>query len=339
MANYFIGRKHESIYQPIKIESIDTSIINVVNFTSTFIDEMDFKEYLLRNGLIEYYDEELFYLKEEGTKDNRKYRPINLGSNIAYGAEKRYFDVDNLYNYLIAHKYDTKFIDSLTYHYIEKYDVTSLIKDRIKTLFSKRALLEDFLNKLVIISSNYSDIRTKILGLYDKNDLFGAKKELEYLSETVVAGCSTVVPLYHYFKNKLDIPYGIILNYLSQLYVLASKAIEKGIEIVEKNEAERNAINKTIEYLLTSIVYKYDPITKKYKKENNEYILYERNLADLGLYIMVYERKIQDSLHKEEYFYEEDQEEYLEEEDFKRMHTTSEREGIKLVYKDNQKNS
>lgn len=339
MAKYFVGKKEGSNYQPLNISDIETSILSAINFTTSFIDEIDFKEYLLKNNYIQFYDEDIFYIKEEGTKNERKYRPINLGKHIAFGIEKKYFNVDDLYDYLIAHKYDIKFIDRLTYHYIEKYDVASHIQAKIIALFEKQVNLEDFFSALNKITDEFTEEKERIMRLFSENDYFAVKRELEELSTILVTRSDIIVPLYHYFKNKINIPYGITLNYLSQLYVLATKANQIGIEQAEKNENDCTSINRTVEFLLISIVYKYDAVAKAYKRENNEYILYERNLADLGLFIMLYERMTAEKIKQEDYIYEEDHEEFLEEEDFKRMHTTSEREGIKLVYKDYQKNS
>ena len=337
MARYFLGHKFEGKYQPLDLEFEKTSILDVIEYTASFFDEIELKEFLLNNKLIENYTDELFYLKEEGKKDNRKYKVIRFGENIVYGSDKMYFNVDYIRNYISNNKYNLDFLDRLMLHYMNKYNVIPLIQNRIKSLFANRGLLVDFLDTLNEITDEFIGVKERLLSLYDSNELFKLKSELEKLSEQTTLSRDNILSLYRYFRKQLDLPYGITLNYLNQLFSLTSAANRAGIDEYESNYQNKRALEVVIENLLTSIVYKYDSKNKCYKLENNKFVVYQRNLVDIGLFIMLYEEKRFKAIQNEKYVYSDEQEEFLEEEDFTRINTTSEREGIKLVLHDDQK--
>lgn len=336
MAKYFLGKKDGLSYVAFNLENVGTSIMDVVNFTSSFIDEIEFKNYLLSNNLIDNYNEEVLYLKEEGQKNNRSYTTIHNGNNMVYGINKEYMRIDFLSKYISQRRYDKKFVELLLFHYLIKYNVHSLIRNKILKLTSFRQPLENFFNKLAEMNNKYASSKNRILYLYD-NDPENLKEEMEIIVDRVMSSPNDVVALYYYFKNYLDIPYAITLNFINKLKMFIFRAEKIGIEQIEKSIDEQRTIDTTLDLLFTSIFYKYDPETRRYKKENNEFVVHERNVVDLGLFIMLYDKEQKRKEDFESYQYSEDQEEFLEEEDFERINSTSEKEGVKLVLRDNQK--
>ena len=99
MAKYYLGNTENKQYKPIIIPDVGTKITDIVKFTTSFADEQELREYLLENNLIKYYDDQLGFLMEEGSKDNRTYKLLPMGTHIPTALQKQNLKKENVYRF------------------------------------------------------------------------------------------------------------------------------------------------------------------------------------------------------------------------------------------------
>ena len=341
MAKYYLGKIEYGKYVPIKLEGVGTGILDVVGFTTQFCDEQELREQLLSQGIIEYYDSEITIVMEEGPKGEKTYKPVQMGSHIATILSKKYFEPKFIRRYLHQNKYNQDFYSSLMNYYIKRLNAADVIVKIMNSLVTQPSRLLHFLSIKKYLSADAKQIATDMEKAINERDYTTVSNLMYRLITAVKTNKHNMINVYYYFKPSLKHMYTGTIDRIDTAYKVIVRANQDGIESFEANPDEDKNLYFYIEEIVDRLVYNFDSKTKKYKRDaagNRK--LNERNLYEVGMFINLYDeyqeelrnaatRKVT-ALSDDDY----EHEEFLEEEDFTRNHTTPEREGYSLRRKD-----
>lgn len=341
MAKYYLGKIEYGKYVPIKLEGVGTGILDVVGFTTRFCSEEELRERLLSEGIIEYYDSEVSIIMEEGPKGDKTYKPIEMGAHLVTILQKKYFDPKFLRRYLQQNKYNQDFYSSLMNYYIKRLNISDTIERILNAMVNQPDRLLHLMNIKKYLNDDAKSIMTKMEKAVIERDCTKVSLLMSDLITTIRTNKHNMINAYYYFKPSVKHMYTGTIDRIDTAYRVIVRANQDGIESFEANPDEDKNLYFYIEEIVNRLVYNYDSKTKKYKKDaaGNRKVN-ERNLYEVGMFINLYEeyqeelrnRAIRINTPETDEDYE--HEEFLEEEDFRKLHTTSEREGYSLRKRD-----
>ena len=336
MAKYYLGTIKNGSYEPIKIDGIGTGIMDVANYTMKFADEIELREQLLREGKIEYYTDQLSYIKEDGPKGDKTYTVVPMGNRIATITSKEHFDKNFISRFMKVNMYNQEFYSSLLNFHIKKLNLDNGIKDRIKGLISSPSRIYHFTS----LKKYLSEKSARLCDLLDKATTERNYQEMENLLEQLQNSIRTdkhdLINVFYYFRASFKNNYTGTVDRIDNAYKVIVRANKEGIESFELNPDEDKDLYRYIDEIFNHLIYTYDKGKKDYKRDSaGNKKVNERNLFELGMFVDTYieyqmeieRQRIKSTSTPEEDY---DHEEFLEEEDFAKLHTTSEREGYKL---------
>lgn len=341
MAKYYLGKIEYGKYVPIKLDGVGTGILDVVGFTTQFCTEEELKEKLLSEGLIEYYDSEVSIIMEEGPKGDKTYKPVQMGTHLVTILSKKYFDPKFIRKYLQQNKYNQDFYSSLMNYYIKRLNISDTIERILNAMVNQPDRLLHFMHIKQFLSPDAKKIMTEMEQAVIVRDYTKVSSLMSDFISSIRTNKHNMINVYYYFKPSVKHMYTGTIDRIDTAYRVIVRANQEGIESFEVNPDEDKNLYFYIEEIVDRLIYNYDSKTKKYKKDaaGNRKVN-ERNLYEVGMFINLYDeyqeelrnratRKIT-PVSDEDY----DHEEFLEEEDFTKLHTTSEREGYSLRKRD-----
>ncbi len=314
---YYLGYRKDGDFKPISLNIDDAlDILSIVNFTITFENEEILKQYLNEERLITSRYVELSYLIDKGKKGNKTYQELPNIKRVFYSSHASSFEIEKIKIYLKNKSKDKAFVEYLLANMLKKYGIEEQLRGFILGNLSnqsRQAYLKTVFS-LLLTNSTISEFNDKIHTLI--KDIEKEKASLyedvgDFLSYSS-SNNEAMTYLYRMLNRHFNIP---TLAHIKDL--------------------------KTLGYLLSSPYPKNDEIETLIENFINHYIfsgnkINSRNLVDLGSMIQDYkdyllkldlERFAPSSTEEEDY---EDEDEFLEEEDFARYDTTSENAGIRL---------
>lgn len=359
---YFLGIQTSEGLKPLKIYDragnlIPNSILNLVAFTSSFNDSFELLEYLQEKGNIKDYQGRFFYLIDKGQKGNKTYSIVPGTETIVYADDKNNFIPSLVRKKLHYKAFNTDFIEHLYAFYLKKYGMfnksityfkqlggqpyelrevlSSLLKYPISDQ-SRKYLYEllDILNVAIVRGSKRffeGDEARRFYDLLDQVDSYFSQ-----LDKDIILFCKV-------FSSKIKSNSISALNNLGAIYRLVCSGNTSIGEYWP--DSDRDDLDYYIDHFLDFTIYNYDKKLGSFKRENGKRKLQERNLFDLGVFLSDYDR-FENYLYQsmlptssEQIDNESEHEEFLEEEDFLRINTTSEEQGITLRMTDDKINS
>ena len=338
MAKYYLGTYIDGELVPIKLADVGTSILDVVNYTGSFVDEVTLKDHLFDEQLIQYYNSDLVYIMEEGTKDKRTYKCVPMGSNIITAGSKTIFKKSYIHRFLRQNMYNRDFYSSLMTYYIKKLGIASTIEKRIAAMVYAPSQIHEFASKTKrYLTNEAKKIFDELEDATVIRDYNKMQRLLDELSSAIIKDKDNLINSYYYFRKSLKNMYTGTVERINTAYEVIVRANMEGIESYETNPDEDHDLFLYIDEIFNSLVHQYDSKTKKYKrdKDGNKKVN-ERNIYELGMLIEMYQSYQNEILlnriksEEETDEYEVEHEEFLEESDFARLHTSSEREGYSL---------
>lgn len=346
---YFLGYYNNHGYVPIKDESIGDTLMQVVDYTTSFTSIKKIKEALYNKRLIPSTNVRIDYIIEKGTKANRDYQPISSTKQIYTLESKRFFDVARLKDCLESEQRDPEFIASLCAKYIRKYRypnhmLTYLLKQDANDLLSilKKAL------SISISEKNKNEIRDIIEYINSHIDNINYDV-LDGMIESLINKLKNdpydITNMYTFFKRYINFKTIPAMLYLSRwLQIVINESTNVNSDYIDSEYEIVSAVNALTSFF-NEIVYIFDYTRKEYKKENGKRKIDYREFFDLAVFVEEYYRKLYEEYEEyveaeqqrktvvpqvTSYIEEDDKEEFLEEEDFERIGTTSEEAGYNL---------
>lgn len=330
---YYLGYYNNLEYKPIILEEVSTSILSIVKFTTGFDGLNSLKNHLISEGLIPNNNANLYYLIEKGTKGHKYYERLKT-DNIFTLEYSALFTIDGLKKFINENKYNEDMIVLLFGEYLKKFGYDKLIKDII---LGKSTDVNQVINFLKELKKAFSeDIQARIdyllknISLLSKEDILS---NIDYISNHVVFNNIDLINAYLILRKKANFKNIPTIRYLSNWLNIARNHNRIGSEYYTSIPSEYCDIDSEIAIFFNSIVYDYDNDKKEYKKTNGKRKIKERPFFDLAAILASFYKKLYDeyisTLFVSEEEYDED-DEYLCEDDFIRIGTTSEEEGIKI---------
>ncbi|MCH5166408.1 MAG: hypothetical protein J1F35_00815 [Erysipelotrichales bacterium] len=341
---YYLGYFYNEQYIPIKDSDIGQSILDVVNFTTDFPSLESLQEYLVCNGLTPQQNVDLFYLIEKGPKNEKYYEPLKNTTSIYLSKDKQFFQIGDIYRLLEDSEADLEFlvylfsrytkifgIDNKIFAYLEGLTESpsrlSVVIEELKNVISSKES-KDILEKICRqLRNNEEDISLDIL-TNDVLDLIAA------ISDNTTDIANVTICLIKYVDVKRIPAYFDLKNWFN-------RALNRERIINSGGVDEDESLNAAREKFYYDVVYDYDYTKREYKIVDGHYKTKDRSVFDLGVILEDYfyglyldyaesvrEKPIQEPVYNnsdDDY-----DEEFLEEDDFARMGTSSEREGIKI---------
>lgn len=341
MAKYYLGKFENGQYIPIKLNDVGTSILDVINYTASFPTVDELREFLLLTGDLQYFTDELVYLMEAGDKKNKKYEVIPMGANIIDISNKKYFDKNYIYEYLFKNMYNQDFYSSLMFYYIRKLKLDKTIENGIMNLINNPTRLLDFAAKKKYLNDEAKVVIDKLEESFTKRDYQGMHNSLVSLNSAIQKDKNNLITAYYFFSPSMKKQYTGIVNKIDNAYRVIRRANNMGIDMYIQDPDEDHNLQTYITEIYNSLIFYYDSAKKNYKTdENGKKKVNKRNIYELGMLISMFEEyKRQQYEHENPKIveYDDEHEEFLEEEDFRNLHTTSEREGYTLRKRDGDK--
>ncbi len=343
---YYLGYYDNHEYKPIKSLEIGDTLMNVVDYTTSFTSIKKIKDDLYSKKLIPNPTVRIDYVIEKGPKNNKSYHILNSTDQIYTSESKRFFDVTTLKELLSSEVDNSEFVALLNSKYIKKYgyinnilayllnlneeDLASILEKLIKVILSVEAKtsIEKTLN---YINEHKDSINYDIIDGY-----------IESLIRTIKTKPYDITNMFIFFKKYIEFRTIPAMSYLSRWLQIAIDESRNGgvyIDSMEESINEESALN----YFFNEIVYEFDYRKKEYKKENGKRKINYREMFDLGVFVAdyyqtIYEEYVESMKSSNKYEIEDDsyddEEEFLEEEDFARIGTTSEDAGYNLRRRD-----
>lgn len=348
---YFLGYcknpgTASSYYYPINIDGVQTSILSVVEFTCNFESTTALKKHLWENGYIKTPNVYLNYVIEKGPKDSKKYLPLKNTSRIYLKDSKNFFQIPYLHNEISSMVRNPDFVVFLYANYIRKMGLEKKASDFLKRIVTNKPLLLETLSQMSNILTSL-DTQTALQNLtnyykdnQDNIDYYEYESLVDKLFSKIANDDSITVNMIVYFRKYIDTTKIPCLRFLSEWlsYVL------KGDNIFDSefDPDQSYGAEKYKNLFFDERVYSFDTKTNTIILKNGKKKINERNLFDLAVIVEDYNRQLyrdyinaitpQVQVNSSITTIEEpdEYEEFLEEEDFARIGTTSEEAGIKL---------
>lgn len=312
---YYLGYKKGNEYIPIELNiDNDSDILSIVNYTTNFYDEIELKESLMDEKKLPSDQVSLFYLIDKGKRFEKEYLPLPNKNEIYYNAQKKYFDINTIRNYILMLRNDQEFFRSLLYSSLKKYGIDQKISvyfhDQSENLEMKMKLLKALISESPF--TYFNSIITSLIQSGEKN-MEIPEYLLNSFCQEMINNKDILIYVYNKLKTYLKFPRTNETDRLNIIIDLLS---------VSNPNYER------IDTLINSFIETY------IKSSNNK--INSRNIFDLGVFVLNYkEYKLQIEINKytsqkQDDFEEYEEEEFLEESDFARCNTTSEESGVRL---------
>lgn len=341
---YFLGYYYNNEYHSIKDSNIGISILDVVNFTTQFASMESLIKFLFDKNLIPHEYCKLAYVIEKGSKDNKSYSPLKRVENIYLAEHKEFFSTSEVYNLLRSLEHDFDFMTYLYSEYMKKFGIDNKIKYFLEEVIEDTSKLRKVIKQLCfalnsenarVILSSLVDELDKDDNEIDKNTLYSNMSDLigVILSDQVSLTNATICLIRYIEVNRIPT--------LLKLNAWLSRGINQSYDIRIYNSDTDSEVDSNLEVFYNEVLYDFDYEKKEYKKINGKRKFKERSFFDLcsiiaDYHIMLYqdyvdleEENVQ-SISSNRTTGDEEYEEFLEEEDFERLGTTSEEAGIKL---------
>lgn len=344
---YYLGYYHNQKYNAIKSAIIGDSILSVVDYTTNFPTIKAIKEELFREGLIPSLQTRIDYVIEKNKK-NGDYRRLTVTDKIYTSESKEFFDIISIKEHLDEEINNLEFFFFLNAKYLNKYGYTKRIYTYL--YYADEKTIEAIFKALISIAENPDiiNIMTNTLG-YLKRNAGCVRREIleghiESFGKVFTNNDYDVSNFYVYLKKYVKFRQIPAMSYLSQLLQLAIRSNRTGQENVTDSPDEYINRSSVMTDFLNAIIYDYDYEKKEFKTENGKRKIKAREMFDLAVFIEEYFQKIYEEylaiLHAElespkpVYEYDDDQdekEEFLTDEDFKRVGATAAEMGYKTL--------
>lgn len=338
---YYLGYYTNKKYYPITL-SIDNpyDILSIVKFTNTFTSLENLQEYLYMIGLIPKRNIPLAYVIEKGKKGEKYYNALRSGTTIYTASSSRYFNIQWIKDYFYNNKYDIDFIVHLYAEYLRKFGIETKIIDLLErtsnNINSTYQLLTEIKN--IAVTDSLKSLIEKFINYLEQNfsdmsyDVY--YRLVEELKNEITKDSFDFVNVYVRLKSKIEVPNIPTLRRLSSIFFIVNRIKEIGLSEYENSHDEYHNLDLELNAFFETILYSFDPKNNDFRKENGKRVLQSRNIFDLCVFVEAYDAYLLEQASRymiktEDYFYNED-DEFLEEADFERMHTTSEEQGIRL---------
>lgn len=359
---YFLGYSDYGSYKPIVLhdrnnKKIENKILDVVHFTNSFGCENDLRNYLIERNLIPYHHSELAYLIDKGPKGNKKYEPIKMGNVLYLMDSQTFFTPGGIRYYCSSNKYDVDFICHLYSFYLKKLGLFNQMKNKLSSIAENPLSLKSYLTSLLNrgMSKAVEDRINVIIDLINSTYVqefnyyrfFTEKEQICYMNlidefyYSLSDSDTDLIHLYNILSKSITFPNIPVIRNIKNIYSVALRVEEIGLDNYQNSYDEYQDIESLWERFIYSIIYTFDPKTKKYKEVDGTKKIQERNLVDLGMFLYgyyQYQMKYLEPVtrYDDEEEIEDDYEEFLEEEDFARYNTTSEDAGYRLKKSDSE---
>lgn len=341
---YYLGYYSKQNYVPIKDDEIGDDLSKIVDFTTSFTSIKKIKEHLYEKNLIPSPAVRLDYVIEKGKKGDRHYDTVNSTSKIYTSESKRFFNLPTIKETLSEEINNQEFILYLNARYIKKYGYLKRMCNFLYYLDTDKLLRVLKEMRIVSLSIETEAAAEKIIS-YLENGSINQEFLEGYIQSFVRAFCSEdadIANLFTFLKRYIKFRNIPAMTYLSEWLkasILSGQEIDidSPTEIIDKHNLINNFYNE--------IVYYFDYEKKAYKQEKGKRKINIRESFDLSVYLEEYYQKLyedyveymeasQEYQQEEyqnrhvEYYEDEGSEEFLEEDDFLRDGTTSEKAGF-----------
>lgn len=341
---YFLGYYYNNEYQAIKDSNIGTSILDVVNFTTGFVSLDALRRSLCDKDLIPHTHCKLAYVIEKGPKDNKSYSPLKRIDNIYLAPHKEFFSTTEVYNSLKSLEHDFEFMTYLYSEYMRLFGIDNKIKYFLEEVTGDKQKIRIVIRQLCLaLNSGFArSILSRIVDELDKDDeeinevtLHNEMKDLiEFILSDQVSLTNAAICLIKFIEVN-RIPTLIKLN------AWLNKGVNQSYDIRVDGSDEAPSVDSDLDVFYNEVLYDFDYEKREYKKVNGKRKLKERSFFDLcsiiaDYHIMLYkaytevEEARSQSISSLTLTNDDEYEEFLEEEDFARLGTTSEEAGIRL---------
>lgn len=342
---YFLGYYDGYKYIPIK-EEIGDTLAKVVEYTTSFPSIKKLKEELLRKRLIPNATVRIDYIIEKGTKDKRVYQKINSTDKIYTVVSKRFFDIASLKEQIEEDIGNPDFVSQLSSRYIKKYGYLKNITSYLLKIDSEDLkLILEKIKGISLSEASIKDIDRILEFLNDQSDCF-SYDTLDGLIEDFIKSFTSnsydITNMYIFFKRYIKFRNIPAMSYLSQwLQVVIDElhgTYRGSMELFDDSLSRESAFHN----FFNEIVYDFDYVRKEYKMEKGSRKIKYRELFDLAVFVEEFYQSLYNEYinalsvritHDDSEVLEEDGddiEEFLNEEDFVRIGTTSEEAGYNL---------
>ena len=341
---YYLGYFDNKHYIPIKDSNMDESIFDVVDFTTRFASISDLRNYLYERKLIPNRNVYLNYVIEKGQKNKKYYLPLKNTNRIYTSESRMFFSLQEISRLLLEEVNNPEFVVYLYAEYAKKFGITTKILDYLCELTERQDKLPAILAELKIIIKldEAVVIIDRIINHYDLNDYTIDKYDviddltslMTSISKDSTSLSNMIICLRKYtYLNKIPA--------FAHLGAWLRNSISNGARTQVEIPDEYCSTEEECNAFFNEIAYEYDYKKHEYMKKNGERKIKERNVFDLGVLLEQYHRSLYEeyinaindmnnSKNYEDDYDEYEKEEFLEEDDFERIGTTSEEAGIKL---------
>lgn len=356
---YFLGIQTPEGLKPLKVynknnDVVANSILALVDFTSSFDTSAELLDYLKETGSIEDYNSKLYYLIDKGQKGHKTYSIVPGSSSIIYADNKNNFNPKIIRKKLHNRAFNIYFIEHLYAFYLKKfgiynkcinyfhvigshpYELCKIISELVRYPFSEQ--VKSHLYQILDILDNA--ISRNGVRFFEGNEAKRFYSLLDQLDNVFQNTDRDIIMFSRRLSNNIKTNSIGTLVYLSSLYQMVHNASACKDNLFP---SDREDLSYYIDQFLDFTIYNYDKKSSSFKTVNGRRKIQERNLFDLGVFLTDYDEY-------EIYLYqaaveektspnmdEGDHEEFLEEEDFARLNTTSEESGITLRMSDGMK--
>ncbi len=360
---YFLGLDKDGDLNPLKIYDIEgnlipNSILSLVDFTANFKDIRDLWYYLRATGSVKADDEgELVYLIDKGQRGSKTYNVVSGTNGIILQGSLHNFNRSAIRKRMHGRVYNYDFIEHLYAFYLKKFGIYNESLHHFKDL-SKSPF--EFRKAIVTLLKYPVDEGTRIylLKILDILNMAVVRGNTRFFESNEVQEYFDLVDLVEEYFSKSDKETIILsrvffskvknnsiaaLNHLALVYQIINSINKNGNSRCVPN-TDKIDIASHVDSFLDFTFYSYDKHRGAFRTSGGNRKVQERNVFDLGIFLCDYD-EYEISLYESmspptgEILSDGEHEEFLEEEDFLRLNTTSEEQGIKLRITDGMKNS
>lgn len=314
---YYLGYKFNSDYIPIDLsDKCTTDLLDIVKYTCRYPNSETLKDDLFNDSLIPSPSVELAYLIEKGKKGNKCFVRVPNINQVYYHLANLSFNIESIQEYLKKNSSDKELFIIIYSSYLKKIGALDDIKEYLESILHQSVLLRKILEDLLEILKG-NPLSITIENLLRNNTL--DSNHIDILIKALGNNNKAICLAFNYLKKNLKTPLTNTLEYLRSINILHNREPIDGYGII-------NLINAYI----NSIMY----TSSKNVYENEDKKIQTRNIVDLGVIIQTYkeyclaveqEKYSQDSREPNQ-----DDDDFLEEEDYRRLETTSEENGMYL---------
>lgn len=343
---YYLGYYDTHEYRPIKSAEIGDTLMKVVDYTTSFTSIKKIKEDLFNKRLIPNPTVRIDYVIEKGPKDNKSYHILNSTDQIYTLEAKRFFDVATLKESLSSEANNSEFVALLNSKYIKKYGYINNILAYLLNLNESDLELILVKVKKIVLSDETKNAIENILNYINEHkgsinyDILDGY--IESFIRAIKRNPYDITNMFIFFKKYIGFRTIPAMSYLSRWLQITIDESRNGGDFIDSVEEAANK-ESALNYFFNEIVYEFDYKKKEYKKENGKRKINYREMFDLGVFVAdyyqaIYEEYVESMKSSNKYEEEDDsydgEEEFLEEEDFARIGTTSEDAGYNLRRRD-----